>query len=36
MAFFLPLVFFLVTAVSSTFMIVGTGSQGSTPPHLVA
>ncbi|GCE63116.1 hypothetical protein MHSWG343_00940 [Candidatus Mycoplasma haematohominis] len=35
MAFVLPLLFFLVTAVSSVFMIAKAGSEDSTPPHLV-
>ncbi len=34
MAFVLPLLFFLLTAVSSAFMIAKTGSKDSTP-HLV-
>ncbi|GCE63107.1 hypothetical protein MHSWG343_00850 [Candidatus Mycoplasma haematohominis] len=34
MAFVLPFLFFLVTAVSSVFMITKTGSKDSTPPHL--
>ncbi|GCE63119.1 hypothetical protein MHSWG343_00970 [Candidatus Mycoplasma haematohominis] len=35
MAFILPVLFFLVTAFSSAFMIAKTGSGDSTPPHLV-
>ncbi|GCE63113.1 hypothetical protein MHSWG343_00910 [Candidatus Mycoplasma haematohominis] len=36
MAFFFPLLFFLLTAASSAFMIANTGSKDSTPPHLAA